>query len=162
MFWSKSPYCTYFVEKMLYVAIGYINTDKRKLVKNSFFFYFIEFFKIFIANTDSQTNKIAGRGVEIAAGCVLPVPANAEADGVDVVIGVRPEHFEIGVAGVRAQVVVVEPTGADTQVYCRIAGQNVTAVSRARHTFRPGDTIELRPSDGKSYLFNPASGARIA
>ena len=104
----------------------------------------------------------AGRGVEIAAGCVLPVPANAEADGVDVVIGVRPEHFEIGVAGVRAQVVVVEPTGADTQVYCRIAGQNVTAVSRARHTFRPGDTIELRPSDGKSYLFNPASGARIA
>ena len=103
----------------------------------------------------------AGRGVQIAQGCVLPAPANREADGRDVVIGVRPEHFDIGEPCVRAQVVVVEPTGADTQVYCRIAGQDVTAVSRARHTFRPGDTIDLKPTDGKSYLFDPASGARI-
>jgi multiple sugar transport system ATP-binding protein len=103
----------------------------------------------------------AGRGVQIAQGCVLPAPANREADGRDVVIGVRPEHFDIGEICVRAQVVVVEPTGADTQVYCRIAGQDVTAVSRARHTFRPGDTIDLKPVVGKSYLFDPASGARI-
>ncbi len=103
-----------------------------------------------------------GRGVQIARGCVLPAPANREADGRDVVIGVRPEHFDIGEPCVQAQVVVVEPTGADTQVYCRIAGQNVVAVSRARHTFRPGDTIDLKPADGKSYLFDPASGARIA
>ncbi len=104
----------------------------------------------------------SGRGVQLAAGSVLPAPANKEADGRDVVIGVRPEHFDIGEACVQAQVVVVEPTGADTQVYCRIEGQDVTAVSRARHTFRPGDTIALKPADGKSYLFDPASGARIA
>jgi len=103
----------------------------------------------------------AGRGVQIAAGFVLPAPANAEADGRDVIIGVRPEHFDIGEPCVKAQVVVVEPTGADTQVYCRIAGQDVTAVSRARHTFRPGDNIDLKPVEGKSYLFDPASGARI-
>jgi multiple sugar transport system ATP-binding protein len=102
-----------------------------------------------------------GRGVQIAQGCVLPAPANGEADGRDVVIGVRPEHFTVGEACVKAQVIVVEPTGADTQVYCRVAGQDVTAVSRARHTFRPGDTIDLKPADGKSYLFDPASGARI-
>ncbi|HEX9452339.1 MAG TPA: sn-glycerol-3-phosphate ABC transporter ATP-binding protein UgpC [Burkholderiales bacterium] len=103
-----------------------------------------------------------GRGVKIAEGCVLPAPVNPEPDGREVVIGVRPEHFDIGEPCVKAQVVVVEPTGADTQVYCRIAGQDVTAVSRARHTFRPGDTIDLKPSEGKSYLFDPASGARIA
>src|SRR3981081_420611 len=33
------------------------------------------------------------RGVQIAPGCVLPAPANGAADGRDVVIGVRPEHF---------------------------------------------------------------------
>jgi multiple sugar transport system ATP-binding protein len=104
----------------------------------------------------------AGRGVRIAAGFVLAAPANREADGRDVVIGVRPEHFEIGEPCVQAQVVVVEPTGADTQVYCRIAGQDVTTVSRERHTFRPGDMIDLRPAEGKSYLFDQASGARIA
>lgn len=112
------------------------------------------------------TGKLVGagacRGVQLAPGCVLPAPVNNQADGRDVVIGVRPEHFDIGEAGVQAQVVVVEPTGADTQVYCRIAGQDVTAVSRERHTFRPGDAIALKPSAGKSYLFHPASGARIA
>ncbi len=106
--------------------------------------------------------KWGGRGVQIAPDCVLPAPANSESDGSDVVIGVRPEHFDIGASGVKAQVIVVEPTGADTQVYCRIAGHSVTAVSRERHTFRPGDTIDLNPAEGKSYLFNPASGARIA
>ena len=106
--------------------------------------------------------KWGGRGVQIAPDCMLPAPANSEADGSDVVMGVRPEHLDIGASGVKAQVIVVEPTGADTQVYCRIAGQSVTAVSRERHTFRPGDTIDLNPAEGKSYLFNPTSGARIA
>jgi multiple sugar transport system ATP-binding protein len=106
--------------------------------------------------------EAAGRGVRIAQGCVLPAPANREADGRDVIIGVRPEHFDIGESCVKAQIVVVEPTGADTQVYCRIAGQDITAVSRERHTFRPGDTVDLKPAEGKSYLFDPASGARIA
>ena len=106
--------------------------------------------------------EAAGRGVQIAQGCVLPAPSNREPDGRDVIIGVRPEHFDIGEPCVKAQIVVVEPTGADTQVYCRIAGQAVTAVSRERHTFRPGDTIDLKPTEAKSYLFDPASGTRIA
>jgi hypothetical protein len=32
-------------------------------------------------------------------------------------------------------VVVVEPTGADTQVFTKIAGVEVTSVFRERHTF---------------------------
>jgi multiple sugar transport system ATP-binding protein len=112
--------------------------------------------------TGKLVTEGAGRGVHIAPGCVLPAPANREADGREVIIGVRPEHFDIGESCVKAQIVVVEPTGADTQVYCRIAGQAITAVARERHTFRPGDTIDLKPTDGKSYLFDPASGARIA
>ncbi len=48
----------------------------------------------------------------------------------------------IGEDGVPAEVVVVEPTGADTQVYCRLPGTDVTVVSRERHTFQPGDTIQ--------------------
>jgi hypothetical protein len=38
----------------------------------------------------------------------------------------------------------------------------VSAISRERHTFRPGDTISLKPFEGKTYLFDPASAARIA
>ena len=107
------------------------------------------------------TTNGVGRGVEIEAGCVMPAPETREPDGREVVVGVRPEHFDIGEPCVQAEVVVVEPTGADTQVYCRLAGREVTAVSRERHTFRPGDRIQLKPQRGKSYLFDPATGSRL-
>jgi multiple sugar transport system ATP-binding protein len=107
------------------------------------------------------TTDGAGRGVEVATGCVLPAPQTRAADGRSVIIGVRPEHFSIGEPCVQADVVVVEPTGADTQVYCRLAGNDVTAVSRQRHDFKPGDRIQLKPQDRKTYLFDPESGARL-
>jgi multiple sugar transport system ATP-binding protein len=102
-----------------------------------------------------------GRGVEIGSGCVLPAPGTGAPDGRRVVIGVRPEHFGIGETCVQAEVVVVEPTGADTQVYCRLAGREITAVSRERHPFKPGDRIDLRPLEGKAYLFDPETGERL-
>jgi multiple sugar transport system ATP-binding protein len=101
------------------------------------------------------------RSVRLADGSELPAPACSEADGRDVVLGVRPEHFALNGAGVSAQVVVVEPTGADTQVYCTLCGHAATVVSRERHEFRPGDSIKLQPAPGKSYLFDPASGKRL-
>jgi len=104
----------------------------------------------------------SGRGVQIAEGCVIPVPGNGGPRDREVILGVRPEHFNIGESCVQVQVIVVEPTGADTQVFCKLAGHDVSAISRERHTFRPGDTISLKPFEGKTYLFDPDSGARIA
>ena len=57
-------------------------------------------------------------------------------------------------------VVVVEPTGADTQIYCKVAGKEVTAVVRERHPFRPGEIVHFTPQ--LTFLFDPASGARLA
>jgi len=102
------------------------------------------------------------RGVRIAEGCVIPVPGSGGPRDREVILGVRPEHFNIGESCVQVQVVVVEPTGADTQVFCKLAAHNVSAISRERHTFRPGDTISLKPFEGKTYLFDPESGARIS
>ena len=62
--------------------------------------------------------------------------------------------------GVPAEVVVVEPTGADTQIFCKLAGIAVTAVVRERHTFKPGAAVRLKPQ--LTYLFDPSSGARLA
>jgi len=104
----------------------------------------------------------SGRGVQIADGCLIPVPGSGGLRDREVILGVRPEHFNIGETCVQVQVIVVEPTGADTQVFCKLAGHNVSAISRERHTFRPGDTISLKPFEGKTYLFDPESGARIA
>src|SRR5437667_4785970 len=58
--------------------------------------------------------------VEFGAGVTLPLPHSARAaDGQRVLYGIRPEHCMLSDAGLPAEVVVVEPTGADTQLYCR-------------------------------------------
>jgi len=58
-----------------------------------------------------------------------------------------------------AEVVVVEPTGADTQISCTIGGKDITAIVRERHEFKPGGTIRLQPE--LTYLFDRTTGARL-
>ncbi|GAC1354754.1 MAG: sn-glycerol-3-phosphate ABC transporter ATP-binding protein UgpC [Variovorax sp.] len=102
--------------------------------------------------------------VQFADGTSLPAPASARgADGQNVVYGTRPEHIELagGADGVATEVVVVEPTGADTQVFTKIAGVEVTSVFRDRHAFRPGEIIRLRPDAARAHLFDAASGMRL-
>src|SRR6185436_16353920 len=97
-------------------------------------------------------NFFSGRMVSASASAVklanssdLAAPACADANGRAVTLGVRPEHFLINQGGISAEVVVVEPTGADTQVHCRLSDTEVTVVSRERHIFKPGETIQLQP-----------------
>jgi multiple sugar transport system ATP-binding protein len=81
-------------------------------------------------------------------------------NGRDVLVGVRPEHLDIADEGLHAEVVVVEPTGADTQIFCKVDGVDVTAVVRERHAFHPGEAVRLKPRH--TFLFDRASGMRLA
>ncbi len=103
----------------------------------------------------------AGLDVVLGEGVRIPAPASvgADNDGREVTLGVRPEHLAVRDPGVPAEVVVVEPTGADTQIFCKLAGREVTAVVRERHSFHPGESIRLAPD--LTYLFDPATGARV-
>jgi multiple sugar transport system ATP-binding protein len=58
-------------------------------------------------------------------------------------------------------VVVVEPTGADTQVFSKFGGVEVTSVFRERHEFRAGEAIRLVPDLGRAHLFDAASGKSL-
>jgi multiple sugar transport system ATP-binding protein len=105
--------------------------------------------------------KVSGEGIAVGGGINLPNNARIRLDqGRDVLIGVRPEHLAVDSTGVLAEVVVVEPTGADTQIFCKLAGADVTAVVRERHIFRPGAAVRLKPQ--LTYIFDPSSGARLA
>jgi multiple sugar transport system ATP-binding protein len=60
-----------------------------------------------------------------------------------------------------AEVVVVEPTGSETQIVARIGNQEVIAVFRERQSVKPGDKIALRPRADTAHLFAKESGKRI-
>jgi multiple sugar transport system ATP-binding protein len=104
--------------------------------------------------------------VELTGGVSLPMPSTALAaeDGRSVIYGTRPEHMELAGEGdgVATEVIVVEPTGADTQVFTKLAGVDMTTVFRDRHAFRPGEVIRLRPDTARAHLFDAATGARLA
>ena len=100
--------------------------------------------------------------VDFGDGVALPVPSGARVqDGQAVLFGLRPEHCALGDNGLPVQVVVVEPTGADTQLYCRFNGQEVTATIGDRADCRPGDRINLAPDFRRAHLFDAATGSRL-
>jgi multiple sugar transport system ATP-binding protein len=100
--------------------------------------------------------------VETASGHKLPLKSMpAGESGRDIVYGIRPEHFEMGEGGLPAEVVVVEPTGSETQIVARIGNQEVIAVFRERQSVKPGDKISLRPRADAAHLFAKDTGKRI-
>ena len=104
-----------------------------------------------------------GAEVEFADGTRVPAPRSAGGtDGQSVVFGTRPEHLSLANgSGIAAEVVVIEPTGADTFVSCRHHGADLSVVFRERHQFSPGSTIHLQPDLGHAHLFDAGSGRRL-
>ena len=107
----------------------------------------------------------AGAHVDFGDGTRIAAPlAAGGSDGQQVIVGTRPEHLTLADGGgIEVQVVVVEPTGAETLVMCR-HGQAaaLAAVFRERHAFAPGSTIRLQPDLQRAHLFDAASGQRLA
>ncbi|MDT2074259.1 MAG: sn-glycerol-3-phosphate ABC transporter ATP-binding protein UgpC [Planktomarina sp.] len=77
-------------------------------------------------------------------------------------LGVRPEHLILTKkGGLPMQVKVVEPTGAETMVFLRFEGQDITAVFRERHNFESGQTIHLQPDPDHLHVFDAETGGRL-
>ena len=107
-----------------------------------------------------RTNGSAGfdgpNGVRLPLAALPP-----DSEGRPAVYGIRPEHFTIADDGAEAEIVVVEPTGSETQVFAKLGGEEVVAVFRERHKFEPGDKVRLKPDPALVHLFDEATGKRL-
>src|SRR5712691_3951456 len=86
-----------------------------------------------------------------ALGQRWPVESTGGTDGQAVKYGIRPEHIGLageGSGGIAAEVVVVEPMGAQTELVVRVADASLTVVTRGRASLRPGDRLSLSPEAG--------------
>jgi multiple sugar transport system ATP-binding protein len=103
-----------------------------------------------------------GAWFEMKSGRRLPVrPDTAAKEGQRVVYGIRPEHLHASEDGTEAEVVVIEPTGAEVQVFAHIDGETITAVLRERLLLKPGEKVRLAPDMALVHLFDMESGQRI-
>ena len=112
--------------------------------------------------------RVARRGgaavVLTPGGAALPLPDGARLpEGAPVLYGIRPEHLVLAdeATGVAADIVVVEPTGSETQVSMSLHGAPVHGVFRERVADRPGERLHVRPLLDSVRLFDPASGRRL-
>ncbi|MER8672256.1 sn-glycerol-3-phosphate ABC transporter ATP-binding protein UgpC [Mesorhizobium sp. M1156] len=94
-------------------------------------------------------------------GILMPVKTGDQrASGISATYGIRPEHFKLDAAGLPLEVVVVEPTGSETQVLGRMGEHNVTGVFRERIDAKPGSTINVTPDAASIHLFD-INGGRL-
>ena len=106
--------------------------------------------------------KDSGPWFETSNGRRLPVPSSTAArEGQAVVYGIRPEHLTVSDNGTEVEVSVVEPTGAEVQIFARLDGQQITAVLRERLLMKPGSTVKLAPEKDYVHIFDAQSGMRI-
>lgn len=86
---------------------------------------------------------------------------NKQLIGRSLVYGIRPEHLEIGNEGIPCRVEVVEPTGAETMLFCLNGKQPVTVSLHERRSFKPGDEIRVQARPELMHLFDPETERRI-
>ncbi|MFK0332105.1 ABC transporter ATP-binding protein [Rhizobium sp. NPDC090275] len=97
----------------------------------------------------------SGQQVELSQGA-------ANADGRDVIVGIRPEDLAFAQdGGVPATVSVVEPTGSETHVALEVEGKEITWVMRERADLTPGQVVKLSLKSPNVHFFDKATQRRI-
>jgi multiple sugar transport system ATP-binding protein len=81
--------------------------------------------------------------------------------GASILYGIRPEHLRLDQQGMPASVVLVEPTGSETQVQLRVGERPITAAFRERITARPGEMLHVAPDPAHIHLFDQTTGLRL-
>jgi sn-glycerol 3-phosphate transport system ATP-binding protein len=79
------------------------------------------------------------------------------------ILGIRPEHLEIGASGWAVQVDTIEMLGAERLVYCRFGDEFLIVRTDESLTTAPtvGATINVKPRADRLHWFDAASGQRL-
>jgi multiple sugar transport system ATP-binding protein len=97
-------------------------------------------------------------GFRAQGGALLPLPPGASSRVAT--YGIRPEHLLLADDGIPAKIMLVEPTGSETQVSLRIGDTPLIGAFRERVAGRPGDTLRVKPDLSLVHLFGP-DGRRL-
>jgi multiple sugar transport system ATP-binding protein len=85
------------------------------------------------------------------------------ADGQAVHYGIRPTDIALSAngQGVAATVVVVEPTGAETELLLQVGSSQMVVVIHGRTDVQPDQTVYLAIESAKAHVFELGQGARL-
>ena len=107
------------------------------------------------------SGTVRGGAVE-ALGQRWPLPAGVQAaEGTAVHYGVRPGDLHLAAEGLSFSVVVVEPTGAETELLLEVAGPRLVCVMHGRTAVGAGEPVRVAVNSAAVHLFDGTTGLRI-
>ena len=116
-------------------------------------------------NVVSGTVRRSGGGAHVEAGDAVhwPLDGGPGADGQAVSYGIRPEHLTLaaGGNGVPGEVIVVEPTGAETELLIQVGKEQVTLRTHGRPRVNPDQKVHLAVDPANVHLFDRGTGQRL-
>jgi multiple sugar transport system ATP-binding protein len=124
----------------------------------------------FIGSPSMNVFKGVVRGGAVEAlGSRWPLLPGFGREGQEVHYGIRPTDLVPAGAtapqGIAAQVVVVEPTGAETELLLQVGpsdqSQQIVVVMHGRTQAQPDDTVYLTLDAAQAHVFDSASGERL-
>ena len=98
-------------------------------------------------------------------GIAWPLHQGPGANGQLVSYGVRPADLELvsplSPDAIAGEVVVVEPTGSETELVIQVGNVQLIVVTHGRREISPGERIGLAVQPGKMHVFDQQSGVRL-
>ena len=115
---------------------------------------------------EGTLQREAGCSTVAALGASWPVADMAAGQsGQKVSYGIRPGDLVLATSGIPAEVVVVEPTGAETELLLQVGAsgnpQQLILVMHGRTDARPGQTVYLGVDGNKAHVFDASNGQRL-
>jgi sn-glycerol 3-phosphate transport system ATP-binding protein len=78
------------------------------------------------------------------------------------IMGIRPEHLDIGASGWELRVETVELLGAERLVYCRLGDEQIIVRTDEQHPAPANDSIiHVAPREDRVHWFDAATSKRI-
>jgi len=107
--------------------------------------------------------KLVEGRLQATDGQILDVePASGIQERQDVLVGKRPGDIKLSDASsLRATVINIEPTGAETHLLLGLAGQDITCVVQNRVSPKIGDVVGISIKEGPTHFFNPTTEGKI-
>ena len=111
---------------------------------------------------NGTVRRATGRAHVEAAGAQWPLDGGPGADGQAVTYGIRPEHLTLaGSGGVPGEIIVVEPTGAETELLIKVGEEQVILRTHGRPHVNPDEKVHLTVDPANVHLFDRGTGARL-
>ena len=114
----------------------------------------------FIGSPQINIWAIDGPDGALALGLAKPLVAEG---GTGLLVGVRPEHFELGAGNLMATVTLTEPLGRDYLVHLQVGPSSIRALTPATQGVRlkAGEEVGVRVEPSHLHLFDAATGRRV-